>query len=159
MEQGEESSEPSEPASEEGTSTSSSSLLGLIFGGSPAYAQSVAAPEVSNPAIRKIIDSRTARAAEVLRLKKLGVVGEDNQAHLAARDLAKLGNLKARAAAQKLIKAENRDREALFREIAKAKGVGEDQLGRIRETYAKAIRGQAKPGEWIQSADGSWKQR
>ncbi len=137
----------------------SAGLLDLLVGATPAFAQGVAAPEVSNPAIRKIIDSRAARIGELNRYKSLAAIGEGNDALVAVRDLNVLPDLKARAEVQRLVAAENRDREELFREIAAAKKVDPSQIPKIRETYAGTLRETARPGDWVQMPDGAWKQK
>lgn len=133
----------------------------LSLGATTAYAaqEEVAAPEITNPAIRKIIDSRAARLKAINDLKAKGVVGESNQALLVVRNLDAIQGLKERAEAQKLIKDENADREQLFREIAAAKNVELSQLPQIRTTYAEALRENARPGDWIQLPDGNWMQK
>jgi uncharacterized protein YdbL (DUF1318 family) len=133
--------------------------LYLVFGVTPAYAGTPPEPEVSNPAIRKIIESRAARLARIDKFKSEGFLGENNNALLEARNLADLADLKARAEINGLIRDENRDRETLYKEIAAAKGVELSQLDRIRETYAATLRADARPGDWIQMPDGSWKQK
>ncbi|NJN65050.1 MAG: YdbL family protein [Acidobacteria bacterium] len=125
----------------------------------PAYAADVAEPAVSNPAIRKIIDSRAARVAELNGFKAKGVIGEGNDGLVVARGLESLADLKARAAVQKLVRDENKDREALYREIAAATNVDASQIKKVQETYAATLRESAKPGEWIQMPDGAWKQK
>jgi uncharacterized protein YdbL (DUF1318 family) len=141
----------------------SESLLSYVisFGATTAYAaeDEVAAPEITNPAIRKIIDSRATRLRAVNDLKAKGVVGENNQALLVVRNLDAIQGLKDRADAQKLVKDENADREQLFKEIAAAKNVDLAQLPQIRTTYAETLREKAHPGDWIQLPDGSWAQR
>lgn len=134
------------------------SLLDALFG-MPAYAADVAEPAVTNPAIRKIIESRTARVRELDAFKAKGVIGEANDGTVVARSLESLGDLKERAAVQKIVRDENKDREALYREIAAATNVDPSQLGKVRETYAATLRANAKPGEWIQAPDGNWKQK
>ncbi len=136
----------------------SSSLLDAILGVSVAHAQ-VAEPAVTSPAIRKIIQSRGARVADLDRYKDQGVIGENNQGMVEARNLETLSDLKARAEVQRLVKAENTDREELYKEIAAAEGVDLSQLPRIKETYAGTLRANAKPGHWIQDAGGAWKQK
>lgn len=136
----------------------SSSLLDSILGVSVAYAQ-VADPGVTSPAIRKIIDSRAARVAQLDAFKNQGVIGENNQGLVEARNLESLSDLKARAEVQRLVKAENADREELYKEIAAAEGVDLAQLPRIKETYAETLRANAKAGQWIQTSDGAWKQK
>jgi len=131
------------------------SVLDLLLGVSPAMAQ-VAQPEITNPAIRKIIDSRSARFNELRKYFDQGVLGENNQGLVEIRALDALTDLKARADVQRLVKAENTDREELYKEIAAAKNVDLAQLPKIKETYAGTLRQNAKTGDWIQQPDGNW---
>ncbi len=126
----------------------------------PVYAQTdqVAAPEITNPAIRRIIQSRAARVRELDRHKASGALGENNRALVTVRQLDALG-LQERAAVQKLVRAENADRERMFKEIAAATGTDLSQLPQIRSTYATTLRQKARRGEWIQMPDGSWRQK
>jgi uncharacterized protein len=124
----------------------------------PVYAQEVVEPEISNPAIRRIIQSRGARVDELDRFKASGAIGENKEAEVEVRDLQSLA-LADRAAVQRLVKAENDDREQMFKEIAAATGADMSTLPQIRETYAETLRKNAKPGEWIQMPDGSWKKK
>ena len=134
-------------------------LIDTLLGVTPAHAQGVPEPETTNPAIRKIIESRAARLGEINNYKSSGVIGESNKGGLEIRDLDALSDLRARAGVQKLVRAENADREQLYREIAAAKNIDPSQLDRIRETYAETLRENARPGDWIQMPDGSWKQK
>lgn len=130
-------------------------LLGVTL----ARAQSVPEPEVTNPAIRKIIDSRAARLGELNRYKGLGVIGENNKGLVEARDLESISDLRERAEVQKIIRAENADREQLYKEIAAVKNIDASQMDKIRETYAETLRANARPGDWIQNPDGAWKKK
>lgn len=138
------------------------SLLAFAFSAPKVYAQEkdsdVAAPEITNPAIRKIIANRAARAGEIRRYKSGAVLGEGNDALLQIRSLDTL-SLKDRAALQKLVKAENADRETMFKEIAAATGTDLSQLPQIRATYAETLRDKAKAGDWLQLPDDSWQQK
>ena len=131
------------------------SLLDLMLAATPAQAQ-VPQPEITNPAIRKIIDSRAARYNELRRYLDQGVLGENNKGLLEVRNLEALTDLKARADVQRLVKAENADRQELYKEIAAAKTVDLAQLPKIHETYAATLRQNAKAGDWIQQPDGNW---
>ena len=126
----------------------------------PVYAQEsgVAAPEITNPAIRKIVQSRAARVRELNRYKTSGALGENNRALVEVRQLGVLA-LQERAQAQKLVRAENADRERMFKEIAAATGADLSQLPKIRETYATTLRQKARAGDWIQMPDGSWRRK
>lgn len=132
--------------------------LGLVTAAWAAEGE-VPAPEVTNPAIRKIIDSRAQRVEAINRYKGMGVLGENRQALIEVRSLDSLADLRQRAEVQRLVKEENEDRNRLFTEIAAAQGVDLSQLPRIQETYAATLRETASPGHWIQQADGSWAQK
>lgn len=133
-----------------------------VLGPAPAYAQpppsSVAEPEISNPAIRRIIQSRAARVNDLNRYKSSGALGENNKALVQVRDLNALP-LQERAAVQKLVRDENADRDRMFKEIAAATGADLSQLPRIQETYAGTLREKARRGDWIQLPDGRWEQK
>ena len=152
---------PTPVAQPEGGAAESLLSCILSLGATTAYAaqDQVAAPEITNPAIRKIIDSRAARLAAVNALKAEGVIGENNQALIEVRNLEAVQGLRERADAQKVVKDENADREQLFKEIAAAKNVDLAQLPKIQATYAETLREKAKPGDWIQLPDGSWVQK
>ncbi|MEM6796479.1 MAG: DUF1318 domain-containing protein [Acidobacteriota bacterium] len=158
---------PGDEAASEGGRESASLLqraggraigLALAATASPAYAQQVAAPEISNPAIRKIIDSRARRIAALNAHKASGALGEGKNALVKIRALDSLP-LRERAQVQKLVRDENSDRERMFREIAAATDADLSQLGRIQETYAATLRAKAVQGEWLEAADGTWSQK
>lgn len=132
--------------------------ISRLMGVSTAYAQqsSIPEPEITNPAIRKIIASRAQRLEALNRYKAQGVVGENNAALVEVRDLQAIADLRERAEVQRLVREENADREQLYKEVALAKGVDAAQLPLIRKTYAETLRQLARPGEWIQREDGQW---
>lgn len=148
------------PASPEPSPRSAATTgpLDFLLGVSVVEAQSVPEPEVTNPAIRKIIDSRAARLGDVNRYKGTGVIGENNKGLLEARKLESITDLRERAAVQQVVRAENTDREQLYKEIAAVKNIDLSQLDKIRATYAETLRANARPGDWIQLPDGTWKQ-
>ena len=150
-----------EPAVEESAEDEGnrSSLLETLLGFQPAYAQDVATPEVSNPGIRKIIDSRARRVSAINQYKSSGVLGENNRALLEIRQLDAISDLRERADAQKLVREENADRERMYEEIAVEKNIDRSQLPRIRENYAARLRENARSGDWIQRPDGRWQQK
>lgn len=118
----------------------------------------VPAPEITNPAIRTIISSRASRLGEINAWKDKGAVGESKEALVEIRGLDGVA-LPDRAKLQKLVRAENDDRERMFKEIAAATGVDLSQLPRIRATYAATLREKARRGDWIQQPDGTWTQK
>jgi uncharacterized protein YdbL (DUF1318 family) len=122
-----------------------------------AYAQG-ADINVSNPAIRALKDSIKNRSGAIKPYMDKGNVGIGRDGLLTIRSADGL-NLKERADAQQLIDAENRDREALYQEIAKANGIAADAVPKIKAIFAKSWMDQARPGWWIQDAQGSWRQK
>ena len=136
--------------------------LGVVLAHLPAgtaHAQGqVAEPEITNPAIRRIVTSRADRVDEIDKYKASGVLGETNKALLEVRSLDSLA-LRERATVQKLVKEENEDRERMFKEIAAATGTDLSQLPQIQTTYAETLRERANAGDWIQLASGEWKQK
>ncbi|MDY7093786.1 MAG: DUF1318 domain-containing protein [Acidobacteriota bacterium] len=133
-------------------------LLHLLPASQALAADEVAAPEISNPAIRRIIQSRAQRLPEIRNYLQSGVLGENNQALLEIRSLEDL-DLRQRAEVQRLVKAENGDRDRMFEEIAAATGAEMSQLPQIRRTYAETLRQKADRGTWIQEPDGSWRRK
>jgi uncharacterized protein YdbL (DUF1318 family) len=63
--------------------------------------------------------------------------------------------LPQRAAVNALIAAENQDRLALYREIARANGHPEWEKD-IRATFAQRWIDKAQPGWWYRRPDGTW---
>ncbi|RMD68600.1 MAG: DUF1318 domain-containing protein, partial [Gammaproteobacteria bacterium] len=63
--------------------------------------------------------------------------------------------LRERAKVKRWVAEENRDRKALYREIARANGHPEWEDD-IRATFAKRWIAHAKPGWWYQDKQGQW---
>jgi uncharacterized protein len=133
--------------------------ISRMLGVSNAWARQVPPPQVTNPAIRKIIESRARRVDALAAFKASKVIGENNRALLEVRDLQAVSDLRQRAEVQRLLKEENQDREQLYREIAAALGVDASQLDQVRATYAETLREYARPGELIQMPDGTWREK
>jgi uncharacterized protein YdbL (DUF1318 family) len=68
-------------------------------------------------------------------------------------------NLKERAETKQLVDAENRDRESLYAEIAKANNISRDQIPRIKAIFAKSWLDQSRPGWWVQDSQGNWRRK
>lgn len=86
-----------------------------------------------------------------------GAIGFTKDGLVAVRDAAAVP-LPERPALNTAVADENRDRQAVYREIAVANG----QPGweaQIRSTFAKQWVQQAKPGWYYQDAGGAWKQK
>ena len=121
----------------------------------PANAQ--AEINVSTPAIDKLKKSMSARFGQLEPLFNSGALGLTADGLVSIRDANAVG-LKERAQAQKLVKQENADRSALYREIAKANDHPEWESD-IRATFAKQWIKNARSGWWYQNSKGAWQQR
>lgn len=113
---------------------------------------------VSNPAIRALKDSIKQRSGAIRPYMDRGNVGIAQDGMLAIRNTDGL-DLKARAGIKQLVDAENRDREALYVEIAKANGIPTSNVPKIKSIFAKSWIDQAQPGWWIQDSQGNWKKK
>jgi uncharacterized protein YdbL (DUF1318 family) len=139
-----------------------SSLLGTItvalvnFVVSPAHAQT-ADLNIAGPAIDGIRASMRARHDALKPYYDSGAVGFTNDALLAQPDVAAVP-LSERNKVKQLIADENKDRLALYREIAKANNHPEWEAD-IRATFAREWVDNARAGWRYQDAGGAWKKK
>jgi uncharacterized protein YdbL (DUF1318 family) len=113
---------------------------------------------VSNPAIRALKDSIKQRSGAIKPYMDRGNTGIAQDGMLVVRNTDGI-DLKARAEVNQLVDAENRDRETLYAEIAKANGIPASNIPKIKSIFAKSWTDQAQPGWWIQDAQGNWKKK
>jgi uncharacterized protein YdbL (DUF1318 family) len=113
---------------------------------------------VSNPAIRALRESIKRRSDSLKPYMDKGNAGINRDGLLTVRSTDGL-NLKERAEVQQLVSAENRDREALYAEIAKANDIARESVPKIKAIFAKSWIEQARPGWWIEDAQGNWKRK
>lgn len=123
-----------------------------------AHAQAGADIDVSSPQIRSITASMQERFNELSDFFERGAVGLTADGRVAIRDNNVLA-LPERARVRQLVAEDNRDRDALYAEIARANGHPEWEPD-IRQIFARrwVDRG-AKPGWYYQDRDGNWRQR
>ena len=89
------------------------------------------------------------RLSDVNAVKNKGVAGENNRGYLEARGAPAPGD-------QQVIQAENADRRQVYAAIAAETGSSADEVGRKRAAQLAEL---ARPGHWVQGADGSWKRK
>ena len=128
-------------------------LYGLT---APAHARQ-ADINVSSPVIEKIKARMQSRHGKLKPYFDSGAVGLTRHALVQARRLGTVP-LKSRNALKKLVAAENRDRDALYREIAEVNGQPQWEK-QIRNTFASRWIAKASAGWWYQDESGAWKQR
>jgi uncharacterized protein len=114
--------------------------------------------DVANPAIRALKDSIKQRSDAIKPYMDRGNIGITQDGLLAIRGTDSM-SLKERADAKQLVDAENRDREALYAEIAKANNIPRENIPKIKSTFAKIWIEQARPGWSIQDSQGNWRKR
>ena len=128
-----------------------------LSGNSTVYADEIDL-NLTTPAIRKLIDSMKARNTEIMDFKDKGVIGETNDGMLAIRDMNALGGEEIRTV-KRLLRAENKDREALYKELAVANKIDPADIDRIKAVFAKTRKSKAKPGHWHHDENGKWTQK
>jgi len=129
------------------------SLVGI----GTAYAQSQPDITIKTPAIQAIQARMAERFDSKLRAGfDAGALGFAGDGTIVVRDAAKLA-LKDRVAVNQAVADDNRDRKAVYREVAVANGHPEWE-SQIRGVFAKQWVASARPGWWYQSG-GSWKQK
>lgn len=132
-------------------------LLALLELSVPAAQAASADINISTPSIKKIEASMRDRHRQLVEYYDGGAVGLTQDGLIALRD-PKAVPLKARQEVSQLVAAENRDRNALYREIAKANGQPEWEKD-IRATFARRWIDRAQSGWWYQDGGGGWKQK
>jgi uncharacterized protein YdbL (DUF1318 family) len=129
------------------------SRLDLMFGVKTAYAE--VNIDVSTPAVRSIKESIKSRFAQLKTFYDKGAIGENNKGLIEARDTAGL-NLQERSLVNKLIDQENKDRAALYSEIASANKLGPESVSQIKKIFANSWREKSQSGWWVQDDNGNW---
>ena len=113
---------------------------------------------VTTPGIRKKIESRQARYQMLKPYLDKGILGEGAKGMLAIRGLSGLSG-RDKVTVNRLLKAENRDREDLVAELARANNFDPKMAAKIAKPFADAIRAKMEKGHWFQDDAGNWKQK
>lgn len=150
-----------EPAPQPGSSTQPqtgsgravSMLLDWLI--TPAHAE--ADLSRSSPAIQQITARMEARMRELAPYYSSGAVGMTRDGRIDVRD-QKLVALPQRNAVKTLVADENRDRDALYAEMARANDHPEWE-SEIRATFARRWVDKARKGWWYMDNSGGWKQK
>ncbi|MGZ4969095.1 MAG: YdbL family protein [Methylobacter sp.] len=111
---------------------------------------------IDSAEIRQVRGAMEARFASLQPLYAAGFIGIQEDGLLAVRDAGSVP-LKDRNQVNKLVAAENADRQSLYQAIANANGHPE-WAAQIKSTFAARWVSNAQPGWWYQSS-GSWKQK
>ena len=117
-------------------------------------AQAAANINIQTPAIQRLQASMAARFPQLKPYFNSGALGMTNNGLLSIRNLNAVP-LRDRRHLQQLVAAANQDRNALYREIARANGHPEWEA-EIRSTFARRWVANAPSGWWYQDGGGNW---
>ena len=109
---------------------------------------------VDSPEIRKIQASMKNRHGALKPFYDSGAIGYTKDGLVAVRDDSQVP-LKQRGQLKGLVAADNKDRAALYKAIAKANAHPEWEQD-VRQTFAGTWVQQASPGWWYQNPQGQW---
>ncbi len=113
--------------------------------------------DVQSPAIQNITAAMGQRHGSLAPYYASGAVGMTRDGQILVRDLNAVP-LRDRSRIQQLVADENRDRAALYAEIARANGHPEWESD-IRATFARRWVANAPAGWWFQDAQGAWQKK
>jgi len=114
--------------------------------------------EINTPQINAIKSRMAQRQRQSLNAWfDAGAIGFTNDGLIAIRDRSAV-SLDQRRNLESVVADENRDRSAVYREIAVANGRPEWQE-EIQQTWAREWQRNARPGWYYQAPDGSWQQK
>ncbi len=122
-----------------------------------ASAQAQADITIRTPAIQAIRERMRARFGQLRPHFDSGALGMTRDGRITVRDPSALP-LRDRATLNQLVAEDNRDRDAVYREIAVANGHPEWE-GEIRTTFAREWIQAAGRGWYYQDAGGNWVQK
>ena len=130
----------------------------MLVGIGQAQAQDKPDINIRTPAIQAIQARMESRFNSILRdAFNAGALGFGNDGMIVVRDPGKLA-LKDRVVVNNAVADDNRDRKAVYREIAVANGHPEWE-SQIRRVFAAQWVESARSGWWYQDPGGSWKQK
>lgn len=132
-------------------------LAGWVLESLVPSAHAAANIDISSPAIKSLRKSMAQRQRQLESFYRSGAVGFGNDGDVKVRDASAVG-LRDRAKMKKLVAQENKDRAALYREIARANGHPEWEKD-VRKTFARVWRQEARSGYWVQQPNGKWRQK
>ncbi len=147
---------PAQPSAQRSSIEFRFDPIGFFIG--TAQAQDNVDITIRTPAIQAIQDRMAERfQSQLAKHFDAGALGFGNDGLIVLHDASKVG-LKDRVSVNQQIAEDNRDRNAVYREIAVANGhpEWEDQ---IRSTFAKQWVQSARSGWWYQDSSGAWKQK
>lgn len=112
---------------------------------------------ISTPGINQLRNAMSARHEQLEPFYESGAVGMDNNGLIILRDESAVP-LKDRNTVRRLVADENRDRDTLYREIARANNHPEWEPD-IRRIFASRWVANAPAGWWFRDPQGRWQEK
>ena len=150
---GEEESEPQSHRLEADTPPLAMRVLNVVV----PTAQAQVDFDIETPRIRELTSRMRDRHSELRPHYESGAVGLTNDGLITIRDQGQIP-LADRNRVRNLVEQDNRDRNALYREIAEANN-RPDWEGDIRKTFADRWHSRAPGGWYYQDSRGNWQQK
>jgi len=146
----------------DGTAPAPNAMLAIVGGVLEVLVPSAHAQQpdfkINTPQINAIKSRMAQRQRQYLNdWFDAGAIGFTNDGLVSIRDRAAV-SLDQRRNLESVVADENRDRSAVYREIAVANGRPEWQE-EIQQTWAREWQRNARPGWYYQAPDGSWKRK
>ncbi len=104
----------------------------------------------ASPRVTQIAKKMKERFPEVAAIKKMGAVGETNRGYLQLQRPDLISDAEEKNRVQRVIAAENGDRKALYKEVARLNADQKLDVGQVESIYALQRLERAKPGEYDQ---------
>lgn len=120
-------------------------------------AQAEANLNINTPAVSALTRSLRERNPQLAPYFRSGVIGLSRDARVVVRD-NKAIPLRERTTVKTLLEQENADRDALYRELARANGHPEWESN-IRDTFSRVWVQEALAGTWYEDSSGAWQQK
>jgi uncharacterized protein YdbL (DUF1318 family) len=124
-------------------------LVGVAFAGEEVTT-------ASSPSIDSLKAKLKERSKVLAVYFDAGAIGEGNDGFVAIRDASAV-SMKDRAKLNGIVNEENADRRALYKEVAKALEVKDEDLPQVQKSFANQWRQTVRKGWWFQDDLGEWK--
>ena len=111
-----------------------------------------------NPAIQNLKQQIRERFPRMVPFFQKGAIGEGRTGLVETIDDSHLTPVEKKEL-KSLLEAENRDRRALYQEVARSMNIAHDQIGRVQRIFARKWQQSADRGWWIQKEDHTWVQK
>lgn len=129
----------------------------LLFSCGAALAADAIRYDINDPMTVVIKHSMLQRTSRLVKFYEPGVIGLAKNGDLAIADASRLGKIATRQIVEKLIDADNSDRQAYIAAIARANGRKDDAgIAEVRAGLRQRWAAEMKSGWMVQDDKGNW---